>query len=243
MVVACVCIFGTKYAYATIMLLLLAIPMKKFGEKKRYLTCIAMAAASFLLFYFIPTLLVSARVASTAAVSSQPMQQSDYFTLSRLPTILHQTMEYFLDTRIEQFFGVLGLIDTRFATPFVVVFLLILSIVGITEICMTDKVKYDTRVFAIVGVGIFFFAFFYTIYTSWTPIFSGGQIGGNVAYGGQGRYYIPLVPFALIAFANGSLSTVKGNGEIKTAIGLLSKTIAIAFLGLTVSLLFVHYWL
>jgi uncharacterized membrane protein len=210
---SCTFIFAGKIAYAPIVLIMLAVNIKKFGSVKKYIGCISLVAAIGIVFYLIPTALTSYYTSGALnAYALQPIviEQNEYFKnhLIRLPSIILNTTIGTMPFWVNGFFGILGSLDINFPQPFIYLYLLILLITALTELGMIDKVNKRARLFSFIGVLTFFVGTSVAMYTGWTPLVT-GEVGGDYFTGIQGRYFIPVAMFAAIIIANPSLRHFK----------------------------------
>ena len=246
----CVCVFflvSTKVAYAVAIIVLLAISFKKFGSIKKYALCISLVSVISIFFYFVPSAQISdvlSQVVSTSAPAVNDVklhQEAFYSSLNMFPTIVTNTVDFFGAGWKTQFFGALGWLSLYLPQIFGELFSVLLSLTLLIDACQIKKLPWKARVlypltFIIVFLGIIFEA-----YISWTPSF--GIIGGTVAYGIQGRYFIPVVLFLAVLIANPLLRKFKYTEKINN---VAEKTISISgifLMLLTAFAIFTHYWL
>ncbi len=241
---ACACLFGVKIAYAPLVLILLAIPIKKFGSWKRFGVCVGVVAAVGVVFYLIPAVITAQITQGSASVLTELQLEQEalfYSDIWHFPTVISRTVQHFGAYWIESFVGILGWLDTYFPTPFIALFLLISTFNALMDACDTPNIRYNARLLSLLGVAIFFVGTLYTMYVRWNPELV-GIVGGDLAYGGQGRYFIPVSLFVLLAASNPLLSYIPFREKLERFRGKLIELTAFCSLSLTVVLLTVRYW-
>ncbi|MBE6601020.1 MAG: DUF2142 domain-containing protein [Ruminococcaceae bacterium] len=238
-------LIGVKIAYAPLLLVLFAIPIRRFGSWKRYIACIAAVGVIGGLFYGVPTLFNGMRLSGCETVlTDAQIAQNAY--VSENPTILlsviPHTLGVFFFYWLESFFGILGWLDTPFPVFFVVLFLLSLLFVALAELSSIRMLKVKPRILAWLGVTVFFVGTVYTMYVSWNPVLT-GIVGGTIAYGGQGRYFIPIAPFVFLIAANPLVYRWKIKEATTAICERATPLISLTYLTLTVILVFIRYWM
>lgn len=97
--------------------------------------------------------------------------------------------------------GKLGWLDISFPKPFVFLFYVVLLFTVICEVGDLRGIRLSVRLLSFAAFCVFVVGLFYVMYTVWTPS-SMEMVGGDVAHGCQGRYFIPPMLFLLIIFAS-----------------------------------------
>ena len=238
-------LIGVKVAYAPIILVLFAIPIKKFGTLKRYLICVGTVAGLGILFFGVPMLANRVITASCETVTSEVQLLQQQFIRENpmiLPKMFFNTISYFSGYYLEGFFGILGWLDTNFPAMIVKLFLTLLFITAIAEVSVLKGIRWNVRLLSWAGITVFVVGTVYTMYSVWNPILT-GIVGGDVAYGGQGRYFIPIALFLILILANPWLNKLRVRQKIHDCLeGAVSLT-ALTTLCLTLFVLFVRYWI
>ena len=245
---SCGLIFGVKVAYVPLVLILLSIGLKQFGGWKRWGICVGAVAGMGVVFYLIPNVVMS--MITSAYVPPQTEMQlaqkaffAENWTL--FPKIIWDTVKTFGKHWCREFIGVLGWLDVHFPEPFTYLFMLILGYNILLDACQIKGISRKTRLLSPAGVVIFFVGTIYTMYMAWNPVLT-GLVGGTVAYGGQGRYFIPVALFVLLAFSNGLSYKLPGvirerlYGCFRTR---LIEVTAVVSLCCTVLLIMARYWM
>ena len=241
---ASVFLVGVKIAYAPILLVLLAIPIVKFGSLKRYFQCIGLVAGIAVLFYLAPSIVIrvisanAETVLTEAEIAQQAYIRENFWVF---PKMVWKTTLYYHDFWEESFFGILGWLDTRFPKFFVTLFFFALVSTALTEVSSIQNLCWKARLFSWVGITTFFIGSVCKMYVSWNPVL--GIVGGEIAHGMQGRYFIPIALFMIVVLANPLLCRLKFR---KTIDGFRANAVPVTALIssiMTVLVVFIRYWM
>lgn len=238
-------ICGSKIAYAPIIFIFLTIAIKKFGSIKKYLICIGIIGAIGVLFYIIPSVVNNAISANVNfAYADEIAQQREYYysNIWKTPIIINDTIEYFSEYWIVSFVGILGALDTYFPTSLTLIFLAFSTLIAITDLCMIKKIKISTRLTSFAIVALITSVSIITMYIEWNPRVIEDPTG-TIAYGMQGRYFIPIALLALLPFSNTLLSKFKYSKNLLAIEENAIKIMSIGYLVLTSALLLTRYWI
>ena len=238
-------LFGGKIAYAPLILILLAIPVKKFGGWKRWWICVGAVAAMGAIFFVIPGVINSIVTRSVdTGLSPLQMEQQAYFMshLLDFPKVIYYSLDYFGGYWIESFVGILGWLDTQFPQAFIIAFLLISTASAIIDACSAERVNLKIRLCSLGGFFVFFIGTFLTMYVRWNPALV-GIVGGYLAYGGQGRYFIPVALFVLLGFGNALSMKLPFAERLRKRHFYMVEITAVCSLCLTVMLIAARYWM
>lgn len=238
-------ICGSKIAYAPLIFVLLAISIKKFGNLKKYFICIGAIAALGIVFYLIPTIVNNTITSGIVFADSDKIAaQREYYynNIWKTPTIISATTKHFYGYWIETFFGILGALDTYFPAAMRVLFLSVSTLTAITDLCLIKKLKISARLLSLATVMLITSVSIIAIYIEWNPRVIENPTG-NIAYGMQGRYFIPIALFALLPFGNTFLSKFKYKNNILAIEENVIKIICTGFLILTSALLLIRFWI
>lgn len=240
---ACGLLCGCKIAYAPLILIFLSVSIVKFGGWKRWGICVGAVAGACILFYLIPNVIISIITRGIEEpMSGAVLAQKEYFrdNFWQFPKIVFNTFDAFGSFWLESFIGKLGWLDTPFPKSFLLLFFVISTLNAMIDACSIKEIKWETRVFSLAGVLIFLIGSLYTMYIEWNPAL--GIIGGDVINGMQGRYFIPVALFVLIAISNPILHRVRYKEKIEGIRESVVPMTAVISLCLTVLLIFVRYW-
>lgn len=241
---SCAFIFSAKIAYAPLVLILLAVNRKKFGNLKRYIMCICSVIMTGIVFYVIPTAITNFFTSGISSEAPIVVQQHEYILshIGLMPGVIIRTARDSLPFWINGFFGILGGLDINFPQPFIYLYLIVLLIYGVTEMCMAGKANLPVRILSFIGVSAFYAGTAMAMYAGWTPLVT-GEVGGEYFTGIQGRYFIPVALYVLIIFANPLLLKFKYSDKIIDFQTTVSKYIVIGYLCLSCLVVFTKIWI
>lgn len=199
---------GVKVAYLPFLLVLLGVPQKAFGTKKRYFICIASVAAVGLAAYAVPA--IANQVATRGVVldsAKYAAMQKAYLEshLLEIPHIAFNTFKQFRLFYLAGFLGILGLLDTNFPVPVIIVFYLILLFTFLTDAFEAGHFKWNLKVLSLSAAVISILGMFYYMYINWTSLPNIVGVGADYVSGVQGRYLIPVALFVCLIFSNSLL--------------------------------------
>lgn len=239
-------IAASKAPYLCLFAIFLTIPIKKFGSRKRYFTCIGLIAGIAIAIYLIPTLITAITTSgSTAAPDPVAIEQRQYFFshLYEFPAILFRTFDAFFDFWLESFVGDFGWLDTPFpivAIELYIGMLLLSAMIEATSI--GDRIKWQTRVLSVASVIIVALGTFIIMFLNHNPVHA-GKLEVSVIHGMQGRYFIPFALFIYIAFACPVLQKYKHHDKIQSISAKAIPAISLTYLCLSTLLLLVRFWI
>lgn len=200
--IACVlfCTFflvGVKQAYATLLLMLLAVPKKKYGSTKKMIICVGMVFFTGIVAYT-PIMIINHICKDISNDSSTPyiIAQTEYVKshLSEIPKIFINTIKSYRGFYLESFWGKLGQLDTNIPFPFMLIFyclLIMQTVIDVMTVKLWDRQWKRILPFAAVSVSIV--GIFGSMYLYWTPLPGiADGVGTQYISGVQGRYLIEL---------------------------------------------------
>ena len=256
------CVFfmvGAKQAYAApLLLLLLAVPRKKYGSAKRMAVCVSAVIVTGIIAY-LPELIhqrIAAGAVANPVVSEAVSAQKEWVgnNLLKLPGIFLNTIWDRKAFYADSFFGILGWLDTPFPIPVTLTGLLLIGITAVIETCsgsLFSGNEWWKRLLSLGGVLIAFSGLLLVMYINHTPrpdVLN--TIGGNLVEGVQGRYLIPLVFPIMIACSNGLLPYIRRKNRIFAAWGKHGNIFDYTVYGwcvfsgiLTVLIVLLRYWI
>lgn len=206
----CLCAFmltGIKYAYAPLLLLLLAIPRTKYGSGKRLCQCVFAAVFSGLL-GFLPTYLQSslgiamtptANMAATAAAEQAEFLRTH---LTFIPRLALNTVKARGGSWVMSFWGCLGWLDVHIPKYLSIPGILILFLSGLQESFTYEgwAGRRWKNLLPLVGSAIIVAGIALTMYIEHTTLFH--PVGNPIIEGIQGRYFIPLFLPVILGLSN-----------------------------------------
>lgn len=197
---------GIKLAYLPFMLVLLAIPRKKFGSLKRYVLCIAAVGFVAIVAYFVPALINQMKLSGIIMESEKYVAQQKYYLASHLgqiPSIIAHTFIRWRVFYLTGFFGILGWLDTNFPVPILVSFYIVLAGVLLIDMIELERFPWRAKVLSFAGSIISLCGILYMMYIGWTSLPGVVGVGADYVSGIQGRYFIPMVLFVFVLFGCG----------------------------------------
>jgi uncharacterized membrane protein len=236
-----------KAAYLPFLLILLAIPQKLFGTRKRYFICVTLVVAVGLIACGVP------QICNKVETNGITLNSAKYVTMQKMylkthvteiPYIIINTFKHFTPFYLTGFFGVLGALDTNFPIPIIICFYLILMFVFLADAFKSSYFKWNVKIFSILAAMISVFGILYYIYLSWTSLPEILGVGADYVSGVQGRYFIPIALFVCLLFSNSFLKKhpIKYESIINRKIDIVV-TFTPAVLGLlTVTTVLLRFW-
>ena len=249
----CGCTFlltGIKYAYAPLLLMLLAIPRSKYGSPRRMAQCICAAVVSGAL-GFVPSWLQNslgivmtptANMAASAAAEQVTFLKTH---VTYIPRLVLNTVGARGASYIKSFWGCLGWLDVHIPTWLMVPGVILLTGSGIQESFTYDGWTGQRwkNLLPLAAAGITIAGIAAVMYVEHTTLFH--PVGNPIIEGIQGRYFIPLFLPILLGISNRSLAPYfRGKGS--RAEGPMTFT-AILWSGccamITIGTLLTRYWI
>lgn len=251
-------LFFAKYAYIPLGLLTFLIPKEKFGNIKRKLVVIAIAAGAGVItlgLWMITLKLHTAgmRPDGYMIASGNPAELVRDQTL-QLQYVLHHPLR-FLGTvcadLVEKngyltslsYVAQLGWADTIFPNIFIVLYTLLLVFSALTE-AFSKRISIRGRALAFAAAALCILLVETSQYIYWTPYpYVTGTIGGLQVEGVMGRYFIPLFAVLLFFFVNRLTFKSRLFGKLNEAFSKAVPAIATASLSITSLIIFMRYWI
>ena len=239
-VIAC-----TKYAYLVLLLILFTIPFKKFSGLKQYLVCIGLVIAAVGLVYLLPSQIIS----HTASAYQPPLTeaqilQKEYFRSNfwEFPRILANTVKHLRAWYASSFYGMLGRLEFSLPTWAQNTFFAFLVVYSVYEVGKVKGIRWYTRVLSLLGCTICILGTAIAMFVEHTPLDT-NAVNTEMISGIQGRYFIPLTLFAVIAFASPLLLKIKHIEKVGTALRIAVVPFSAVHLCVTVVYLVQNFWL
>jgi uncharacterized membrane protein len=238
---------GIKQMYAPLLLLLFMVPVKKFKDKKQYITAIGSVVLTGIAAY-LPAVIVNAKLSGIGNVQSE-IEQKQYVMNHAVHFlyIMFRTFKEQLSSYMLSFVGSLGNLDTVFSAPVLFAFILMLLLVSIFDISRVPETALKLRISSAILLLFIIMASCYAMYVSWTSLPEIGGIGYPVVVGLQGRYFIPAYVFGIMIFSNRLLLDVpffqKHIPAVERKMDCLVKITMIMMGILTVLLLLLRYYI
>lgn len=231
---------NVKQVYAVFLLCLFAIPIKKFKNRRQYITSISAVALSGGATYLIYKIVFNSIVDKTLWNFYQPLhQQSGYLLHNFLVFIIYIFNScikyggfYFMSLT-----GCLGQLDCNLPVAICYIIFLIGIFILITEFSQV-KISVRLKLLNVLSLIVCIYLIFAGTYIIWTSHTVG--IGATYIDGVQGRYFIPLILPMGFLIGNRFLINNSNIIRIKNFLALLFIPI---FLFLTILFTFMRYWL
>ncbi|HPG20585.1 MAG TPA: DUF2142 domain-containing protein, partial [Flexilinea sp.] len=237
---------GIKQAYLPLLLTLFAIPIRRFGSKKRYIGCIFLVLIVALSSFLIPQTLNQ----SVTKNINQPEKefenlQKDYIIShqDQIPIIIQNTLKEYPLFYLSGYFGILGWLDTSFPFPFLVLFYLIFISIILFDACETGHIPIRLKAFSFLAVIISIIGMFTKMYISWTSLPWVMGVGADLVAGIQGRYFIPLTLFGCILFSNNWIRNFKLLSTLDKFAVYTSRYTILIFPLLTLLIILLRFWI
>ena len=248
----CACAFlltGIKYAYAPLLLLLLAVPRTKYGSPLRFAKCAAAVVFSGLL-GFVPSWLQNSLgvvMTPTVNMAATAAEEQAVFLKTHLgfvPRLVWNTLMARGKSWVLSFWGVLGWLDVHIPTWLVIPGIVILFLSAVQEGCTFELWRGQRwkNLLPMLGVGVTVAGIAVVMYVEHTTLFH--PVGNPVIEGIQGRYFIPLFLPVVLGLSNAGLKKVpalSGPGMEKAA-RLTAIIWSACCAGITVAVLLLRYW-
>ncbi len=242
--IAAVFVASCKPAYAPLLLILFAIPIKKFGSLKKYFVCIGCVIGTVVLTYVIPQIIISAITSGNQApLTEAEILQREYFNSHwwEMPKIIFTTVKAAYLSWAESFFGVLGWLDTHFPPAFFYIFMVLLLLCFLSELSDIRGIRLNARLLSLAGVAVMFVGTMTIMFIEFNPINAEGLLT-NVINGIQGRYFIPIIPYLGLTFCFPLLSKIRVNEKVQLYSQVSVPYISVVYLILTALLILIRYW-
>ncbi len=247
------CVFliaGIKFgAYIPLAALLLTVPKTKYGSTKRMILCIAGVIISAFIGY-LPTIIANSKAAALGAVygaTTKAPEQKEWVlsNLGSMPHLFLYTIIMRRYTYIYGFWGELGWLDTSFPIPMMIMGYVILMTVTISETAsytLWERKRWK-NLFSLAGglismIGIMLGMYFYCTADA-------VGIGVPIIEGVQGRYFIPLFMWFVLAVSNPGLLrfALFRTGKADRVLAHISLLWGICCSVMTVAIVLLRYWL
>ena len=195
----CVMMALSKQVYLPLAALVLWIPARKFGGRRRQIVCLAVTGAATTLAWGAWTLFVASLHVELLPYTSVPDQLA--FVLhhpGQFLRILLNTLSNQPSNQLRSFVGVLGWLDTPLPNRFIKSYYFMLALTALATGRAEVRVSAGQRLLAAALAAACVLALLVASYVSWT------RVGEPIIEGIQGRYFIPLSPLACVVLYNRS---------------------------------------
>ena len=203
---------GVKQAYLPLLLTLFAVPIDRFGSKKRYFNCILLVISIALISLSIPQLINQSIIQNIPQTAKEYENlQKDYLISHKeqIPIIIQNTIKEYDYFYLAGYFGILGWLDTYLPFPFLILFCLIFFFIILIDSAETGHISFQLRVLSLTSVFLSIIGMFIKMYISWTSLPWIMGVGANRIAGIQGRYFIPLTLFGCLLLSNAWVKKIR----------------------------------
>ena len=203
---------GVKQAYLPLLLALFAIPIHRFGSKKRYFGCIFLVLIVALISFLVP------QAMNQSIARNFPQPEREYENLQKnylishpdkIPTIIRNTLQEYPLFYLSGYFGTFWWLNTSLPFPFLVLFCLFFVLIILIEASETGHIPIRLKTLSFLAVLVSLIGMFTKMYVSWTSLPWVMGIGAYIVAGIQGRYFIPLTLFGCLLLSNNWLLNLK----------------------------------
>ncbi len=235
-------LLSIKTVYITLLMPLIFIPKEKYdGSIKKLLKYFGIILLIALVLYVINKLPLM-HLERNVIVNNSGEQLK--YVMNHPITYLKTWLKTMIGNRSFYFSGMIGtfgLIDTYLPTIYIIIYSIGLLAIVLSDLSICEvKFNWKYKCISILGSIATIFAIFTGMYILWTSMELG--VGVETITGVQGRYFIPLIPLAMILLANTILSK---NEKIKIIMKKIldnSYLIAGVMLSISTITIFLRYW-
>ncbi len=237
-------LFSSKIIYVMFLVILFSISKKKFVNNKQYIFCIASVVFTGIVFYLVPTmyytLLLSDGGATTSGGNASSFIQL-IANIKNVPAIIRDSTKEFGNFWMRSFIGYFGWLDAPFHSAYYALFIMAAGPVALVDISTVRGTKWTVRVLSAISTISVIVMVIMSMYLGHNPVV--GIEGGTVAYGVQGRYFIPLSLFILMPLFNPLLLKLNHLGKVISAQRNLVIITSVFFSMMTCMTLLGRYWI
>lgn len=217
-------LFSIKQVYIGLLLILFAVPISSFRDKKEYIKIIGIVLLAGIIAFFGYRIVLNIRtkdfVGTWSSIQHQQMKIVIYHPIMFLKTIFNSIIRYG-DYYFVSFFGNLGQLDTRLPVFILVLYFIIFLITTFFDVSIvTEKtIRRKMKFLSIIGIIFAVYASFAGTYIIWTGMMQG--VGADFVDGVQGRYFIPISIYFVLLFANNKMVAYRYYSYIENTLRLL----------------------
>lgn len=231
-----------KTVYVTILFPLIFVPKEKYSDKitkiLKSFGIILLIAISLYIINKIPLMQLDKNIVEDNSgkqisfIISNPLKYLKIW----IKTMISNRNFYFTGM-----IGIFGLIDTFVPTIYVVLYSLGLFTIVLSDFSLCPvKFNWKYKCIAVWGSIATIFASFLGLYVFWTSMELG--VGAETITGIQGRYFIPIIPLAMVILSNSVLKKNKTIENIMKKVMDYSYFVPSMMLCVTLVTIFLRYW-
>lgn len=198
-------LFAIKQVYIGLLLILFAVPISSFQNKKNYRKIIGIVLSAgliaFLGYYIGLHLLTKDFTGVWSTVQNEQTKVILSHPMIFIKTILNSFKKYG-DFYFISFLGNLGQLDTNFPAIVLVFYFTVLLVTALFDAGNIQQqiIRKKMKILSIAGVFFAIYTSFAGTYILWTGMIQG--VGVDFVDGIQGRYFIPISIYIVLLFAN-----------------------------------------
>lgn len=231
-----------KTVYVTVLFPLIFVPKEKYGDK------ITKVLKSFGIILLIALCLYVINKIPLMQLEKNIVEDNSGKQLSFIISNPFKYLKIWIKTMISNrnfyfsgMIGTFGLIDTFVPTIYIVMYSLALFIIILSDFSLCPmKFNWKYKCVSILGSIATVFAAFLGLYIFWTSMELG--VGAETITGIQGRYFIPIIPLAMIILSNSVLKKNKTIEKIMKKILDYSYFVPSMMLCVMLVTIFLRYW-
>lgn len=235
-------LLSIKIVYITLLIPLVFIPKEKYEGKItkliKYFGIILVIASVLFIINKIP--LMNLQRNYTEDHSAEQLQYVITNPISYIKILL-KTMLINRNFYILGIIGTFGILDTYIPTINLVIYTICGLAIALTDFSVCQvKFNWKYKLISIFGSIATIFSIFLALYIFWTWLEQG--VGAEIITGVQGRYFIPIIPLAMIILSN---SVLEKNKTIKSVMKIVldnSYLVPIIMLCVTSVTIFLRFW-
>ena len=237
---------GVKQAYLPLLLTLFAIPIHRFGSKKRYFGCIFLVLIVALISFLVP------QAMNQSIARNFPQPEREYENLQKnylishpdkIPTIIRNTLQEYPLFYLSGYFGTFWWLNTSLPFPFLVLFCLFFVLIILIEASETGHIPIRLKTLSFLAVLVSLIGMFTKMYISWTSLPWVMGVGANLVAGIQGRYFIPLTLFVCLLLSNNWLLKLKLLSSMKKLIDYSLRFTSLLFESFLIITILLRFWI
>lgn len=236
----------TKQVYATLLLVLFAVPMDRFKSKKFYITTISFISIVGIIAFGSYQLILNRVLNDYVSIWRDIQEQQITVILShpiKFIAIIINSFMNFYDFYLVSFLGNLGQLDTNLPQIILIFFSIILLFTAIVEAGEIEElqIRRNMKIFAMLGVFGAIYGCFAGIYIIWTGMMKG--VGCDFVDGFQGRYFIPLFLYLILVISNNKFKKWILWSKINDLVYIFSLWIGSVNILIVQLILLLRYWI
>lgn len=239
-------LLSIKTVYITVLLPLIFVPKEKYGKDNKgiikcFFTIVGISLGIYILNKIPSLFLDSSTTSDGIAVKEQlnmVLQHPIYYLKIWIKSMIDNRNYYY-----SGMFGIFGLSDTYVLTLHTVIYSIAFFMINLSDISLSNiKFSWKYKSLSLFGILVSIFGIFLAMYLLWTSVLDGYGVGAQTITGVQGRYFLPLLPMAIVLLSNNILEK---NKKVKNILErILDNSYLVFFIMLLISSLAIllRFW-